>query len=151
VAAKALSHLFSGPASFWDIAFGFAQPIFRAGSLRAGLRQQEALKQAAVLKYKQTVQQAFQEVSNSLVAVRKVHETRLEIEKQQQALALQTNLSFERYFGGVTNYLEVLNSNQQLFQVELILAQSRTNEFLAVIPLYRALGGGWQLNDSNAK
>jgi len=43
------------------------------------------------------------------------------------------------------DYLEVQNSNQQLFQIQLILAQSRTNEFLAVISLYRALGGGWQL------
>jgi multidrug efflux system outer membrane protein len=143
--SKALSHLFSGPASFWDIALGLTQPIFRAGSLRAGLRQQEAVKEAAVLNYKKTVQQAFQDVSDSLVAVRKIHDTRIEIEKQEQALAKQTNLAFERYFGGVTDYLEVLNSNQQLFQTELILAQSRTNEFLAVISLYRALGGGWQL------
>lgn len=44
-------------------------------------------------------------------------------------------------FGGVMDYLEVQNSNQQLFQIQLILAQSRTNEFLAVISLYRALGG----------
>ncbi|HZE21136.1 MAG TPA: efflux transporter outer membrane subunit, partial [Desulfobaccales bacterium] len=91
--SKALSHLFSGPASFWDIVAGLAQPIFRAGSLRAGLRQQEALKEAAVLNYKKTVQQAFQDVSNALVAVRKVHDTRIEIEKRQQALALQTQLS----------------------------------------------------------
>jgi multidrug efflux system outer membrane protein len=143
--SKALSHLFSGPASFWDIIGGLVQPIFRAGSLRAGLRQQEALKQAAVLNYKKTVQQAFQDVSNALVAVRKIHDTRVQIEKQEQALALQAQLSFERYFGGVTDYLEVLTSNQQLFQVELILAQSRTNEYLAVIGLYRALGGGWQI------
>jgi multidrug efflux system outer membrane protein len=144
--SKALSHLFTGPASFWDIAMGLAQPIFRAGSLRAGLRQQEAVKEAAVLNYKKTVQQAFQDVSDSLVAVRKIHETRLQIEKQERALSNQTKLAFERYFGGVTDYLEVLNSNQQLFQTQLILAQSRTNEFLAVISLYRALGGGWQLN-----
>jgi outer membrane protein, multidrug efflux system len=143
--SKALSHLFSGPASFWDLIAGLTQPIFRAGSLRAGLRQQEALKQAAVLNYKKTVQQAFQDVSDSLVAVRKIHETRVQIEKQERALNNQTKLAFERYFGGVTDYLEVLNSNQQLFQTQLVLAQSRTNEFLAVISLYRALGGGWQL------
>jgi outer membrane protein TolC len=48
-------------------------------------------------------------------------------------------------FGGITDYLEVLNSNQQLFQTQLILALSRTNKFLAVISLYRAQGGSWQL------
>jgi multidrug efflux system outer membrane protein len=143
--SKALSHLFSGPGSFWDIIGGLIQPIFRGGVLRAGLRQQQELKEAAVLNYKKTVQQAFQDVSNALVAVRKVHDTRIEIQKQRDALAQQAQLSFERYFGGVTNYLEVLDSNRQLFLVELALAQSRTNEFLAVIGLYRALGGGWQI------
>lgn len=141
--SQALSRLFTGPASFWDIALGAAQPLFRGGSLLAGVRQQEAVKQAAVLNYKKTVQQAFQDVSNALVAVRKIHDVRLEIEKQRNSLAKQTELAFQRYFGGVTNYLEVLNSNQQLFQVELTLAQVRTNEFLAAIALYRALGGGW--------
>ncbi|MEJ2671160.1 MAG: efflux transporter outer membrane subunit [Deltaproteobacteria bacterium] len=144
--SKSLSHLFSGPASFWDLVAGLMQPIFRAGSLRAGLKRQAALKEAAVLNYKKTVQQAFQDVSDSLIAVRKIHDTRVEIEKRQQALVQQTDLAFARYFGGVTNYLEVLNSNQQLFQVELTLAQVRTNEFLAVISLYRALGGGWQVS-----
>jgi multidrug efflux system outer membrane protein len=143
--SKALSHLFSGPASFWDIIGGLVQPLFRGGVLRAGLRQRQEVKEAAVLNYKKTVQQAFQDVSNALVAVRKVHDTRIEIQKQRDALAQQTQLSFERYFGGVTNYLEVLDSNRQLFLVELALAQSRTNEFLAVIALYRALGGGWQI------
>ncbi len=143
--SKALSHLFSGPASFWDIIGGLVQPIFRGGVLRAGLRQQQELKEAAVLNYKKTVQQAFQDVANALVASRKIHDTRIEIQKQRDALAQQTQLSFERYFGGVTNYLEVLDSNRQLFLVELTLAQSRTNEFLAVVGLYRALGGGWQI------
>jgi outer membrane protein, multidrug efflux system len=142
-ASQALSRLFTGPASYWDIILGASQPLFRGGSLRAGVRQQQALKEAAMLNYKRTVQTAFQDVSNALIAVRKIHNVRLEVQKQRDALANQTELAFQRYFGGVTNYLEVLNSNQQLFQVELTLAQARTNEFLAVIALYRALGGGW--------
>jgi multidrug efflux system outer membrane protein len=142
--SKALSHLFSGPASFWDILSGLTQPIYRGGSIRAGLRQQEALKEAAVLNYRKTVQQAFQDVSNALVAARKIHDARVEAEKQRNALAQQTELAIQRYFGGVTNYLEVLDSDRQLFAVELTLAQVRANEFLAVIGLYRALGGGWQ-------
>jgi outer membrane protein, multidrug efflux system len=147
--SRALSHLVSGPASFWDIIAGLTQPIFRGGSLRAGVRQQEAQKEAAILGYKKAVQQAFQDVSDSLVAVRRIHETRLEVQKQREALAKQTELAYQRYYGGVTNFLEVLDSDQQLFQVELTLAQSRTNELLAVIALYRALGGGWE--DTPAK
>ncbi len=71
---------------------------------------------------------------------------RVEVEKKRNALADQTSLAYQRYYGGVTNYLEVLDSDQQLFDAELKLAQAQTNELLAVIALYRALGGGWQVS-----
>ena len=68
--SAALKSLFSAPASFWDIVSpGITQPIFNAGRLRAGVRAAEAQKQEALLSYKKTIQQAFQEVSDSLVAV----------------------------------------------------------------------------------
>jgi outer membrane protein, multidrug efflux system len=71
-------------------------------------------------------------------------EVRLESGKQVKALSQQTDLAYQRYYGGVTPYLEVLDSDRQLFESELRLTQDRANEFLAVIALYRALGGGWQ-------
>jgi outer membrane protein, multidrug efflux system len=143
--SAALKSLFTGPASFWDIvAPGLTQPIFNAGRLRAGVRAAEAVKQEALLTYKKSIQQAFQEVSNSLVGVRMLKEVRLESEKQVKALSQQTDLAYQRYYGGVTPYLEVLDSDRQLFESELQLTQDRANEFLAVIALYRALGGGWQ-------
>jgi NodT family efflux transporter outer membrane factor (OMF) lipoprotein len=143
--SAALKSLFTGPASFWDIVSpGITQPIFQAGRLRAGVRVAEAVKQEALLTYKKSIQQAFQEVSDSLVGVRMLKEVRLESGKQVKALSQQTDLSYQRYFGGVTPYLEVLDSDRQLFESELKLTQDRANEFLAVIALYRALGGGWQ-------
>jgi len=146
--SAALKSLFTGPASFWDIvAPGLTQPIFNAGRLRAGVRAAEALKQEALLAYKKSIQQAFQEVSDSLVGVRMLKEVRLETGKQVKALAQQTDLAYQRYFGGVTAYLEVLDSDRQLFESELKLTQDRANELLAVIALYRALGGGWQTQD----
>ncbi|MBM4284125.1 MAG: efflux transporter outer membrane subunit [Deltaproteobacteria bacterium] len=141
----ALKHLFTGPASFWDIALpSVTQPLFTGGRLRAGVRSAEARTQEAMLAYKQAVQQSFQDVSDALVAVRKLKEVRQEAEKQTAALAKQTDLANQRYFGGVTPYLEVLDSDRQLFEAELRLTQARANELLAVIGLYRALGGGWQ-------
>ena len=143
--SAALKSLFTGPASFWDIvAPGITQPIFNAGRLRAGVRAAEAVKQEALLTYKKSIQQAFQEVSDSLVGVRMLKEVRLESEKQVKALSQQTDLAYQRYYGGVTPYLEVLDSDRQLFESELQLTQDRANEFLAVIALYRALGGGYQ-------
>lgn len=146
--SAALKGLFTGPASFWDIASpSIIQPIFQGGRLRAGVRAAEAVKQEALLAYKKSIQQAFQEVSDALVAVQRLREVRLEAERQVKALSQQTELAYQRYFGGVTPYLEVLDSDRQLFESELRLTQAQTNELLAVIALYRALGGGWQLED----
>jgi NodT family efflux transporter outer membrane factor (OMF) lipoprotein len=143
--SAALKTLFTGPASFWDIvAPGLTQPIFNAGRLRAEVRAAEAVKQEALLAYKKSIQQAFQEVSDALVGVRMLKEVRIESGKQVKALTKQTDLAYQRYFGGMTPYLEVLDSDRQLFESELKLTQDRANEFLAVIALYRALGGGWQ-------
>jgi outer membrane protein, multidrug efflux system len=143
--SAALKSLFTGPASFWDlITPGLTQPIFNAGRLRAGVRVAEAVKQEALLTYKKSIQQAFQETSDALVGVRMLKEVRLETGKQVRALSQQTDLAYQRYYGGVTPYLEVLDSDRQLFESELKLTQDRANEFLAVIALYRALGGGWQ-------
>jgi multidrug efflux system outer membrane protein len=143
--SAALKSLFTGPASFWDIVSpGLTQPIFNAGRLRAGVRFAEARKQEALLAYKRSIQQAFQEVSDALVGVRMLKEVSIESGKQVKALSQQTDLAYQRYFGGVTPYLEVLDSDRELFEAELRLTQDRANEFLAVIALYRALGGGWQ-------
>ena len=144
-ASAALKSLFTGPASFWDIVSpGVTQPIFQAGRLRAGVRAAEDQKQEALLAYKKSIQQAFQEVSDALVGVRMFTEVRLESGKQVKALSQQTDLAYQRYYGGATTYLEVLDSDRQLFESELRLTQDRANVFLAVIALYRALGGGWQ-------
>ncbi|MGA8574032.1 MAG: efflux transporter outer membrane subunit [Desulfobaccales bacterium] len=150
--SAALKTLFTGPASFWDLAVpGITQPIFNAGRLHAGVRAAEARKQEAVLSYKKTIQQAFQEVSDSLVAVRKLKGVVLESEQQVEALREQKGLANDRFYGGVAPYLEVLDSDQQLFDSELKLTQDRANQLLAVIALYRALGGGWQNQDAYAK
>ncbi len=146
--SAALKTLFTGPASFWDIVSpGITQPIFQAGRLRAGVRAAEAQKQEALLAYKKSIQQAFQEVSDALVGVRMLKEVSIKSGKQVKALRRQTDLAYERYYGGVTTYLEVLDSDRQLFESQLRSTQDRANEFLAVIALYRALGGGWQTQD----
>ncbi len=147
--SAALKTLFTGPASFWDLVVpGITQPIFNAGRLRAGVRAAEVRKQESLLAYKKTIQQAFQEVSDSLVAARKLKGVVIESEQQVEALREQKGLANDRFYGGVAPYLEVLDSDRQLFESELKLTQDRANELLAVIALYRALGGGWQTKDT---
>ena len=140
----ALASLFTGPAGFWSVAGSLVQPIFTAGRLKAGVRLTEAQAEELVHSYRQTVQQAFRDVSNALVGYRKAREFR----ERQALLAASTQdaarLSDIRYRGGATSYLEVLTSQTNNFSAELGLAQARLNELLAMVQLYSALGGGWQ-------
>jgi outer membrane protein, multidrug efflux system len=140
----ALSNLFSGPAGFWNFGATLAQPIFTAGKLRSNVRLTEAQRQQALLFYEQTIQGAFRDVSDGLIAYRKTREFR----EQQQLLADAAQdaarLSQMRYSGGVASYLEVLTNDTNYFTAELGLAQAQLNELLALSQLYKTLGGGWE-------
>lgn len=141
---SSLTSLFSGPAGMWSFVGALTQPIFSKGKLRAGVRLAEAQQQEAVLVYQQTVQQAFREVSDALVAYRKNQEFRRQQELLTQSAQDAARLSDIRYRGGVTNYLEVLTNETNHFAAERGLAQAQLNERLALVQLYKALGGGWQ-------
>jgi multidrug efflux system outer membrane protein len=132
-----------GPMGFFGIGPTLTVPIFNAGRVQAGVDSAEARVLEAVARYQQTVQQAVREVSDSLVGHRKRQEARREQETLVQTLRNATALSNIRYDGGVTSYLEVLDNERQLFTAELDLASARRDELLAVVGLYRALGGGW--------
>ncbi|HET7441622.1 MAG TPA: efflux transporter outer membrane subunit [Terriglobales bacterium] len=142
--SSALTSLFSGPAGFWTFGSNLAQPIFTAGRLRSNVRLTEAQQQEAVLFYQETIQGAFRDVSDALIAYRKTQDF-----SQQQKFLVDsaqdaTRLSHLRYRGGATSYLEVLTNDTNYFTAELGLVQARLNEQLALVQLYKGLGGGWQ-------
>jgi multidrug efflux system outer membrane protein len=142
--SSALTSLFSGPAGMWNFGASLTQPIFTAGKLRSNVRFTEAQQQDALLRYEQTIQGAFRDVSDALIAYRKTQEFR----EQQQLLVASaqdaTRLSHMRYSGGVASYLEVLTNDTNYFSAALGLVQAQLNELLALVQLYRALGGGWE-------
>jgi multidrug efflux system outer membrane protein len=142
--SSALSSLFSGPAGFWNLVGGLTQPIFAGGRIRAGVRFAEAQQQEALLAYQQTIQRAFREVSDALVAYRKNQELRQQQELLTQSAQGASQLADERYRAGLTSYLEVLTNETNYFSAELDLAKARVGELEALVQLYRALGGGWQ-------
>jgi multidrug efflux system outer membrane protein len=142
--SSALTNLFTDPAGFWSVGGQLLQPIFTAGKIRSNVRLTEAQQQEAVLVYLQSIQQAFREVSDSLIAYRKNQEFRAQQELLTNAAQDATRLADMRYQGGVTSYLEVLDSDTRYFDAQLGLAQAQLNERLALVQLYNALGGGWQ-------
>ena len=140
----ALSDLFSAPARTWQFGPAVTVPLFTGGRLRGNLKIAQALFEQALASYQQSVQNAFREVSDGLIAYQRTREFRARLEDRTQANRDATELAYIRYDGGVTSYLEVLYNEQELFTAELVLAQARANELLSVVSLYRALGGGWQ-------
>jgi multidrug efflux system outer membrane protein len=132
-----------GPTGILAIAPQVTLPIFNTGRIGAGVDSAEARAQEAVVRYQQTIQQAFREVSDSLVEHRKRQESRIQQEALVVSLQDAARLANIRYRGGVSSYLEVLDTERQLFDAELTLAQFQRDELLAVVRLYRALGGGW--------
>lgn len=140
----ALSDLFTGPAQTWQFGPAVTVPLFTGGRLRGNLQLAQARFQEAVARYRQTVQNAFREVSDSLIAYQRSREYRERLTERTAAHRQAVELATIRYEGGVTSYLEVLYNDQELFAAELELARARLNEHLSVVQLYRALGGGWQ-------
>jgi len=142
--SSALSDLLSAPARLWSVAAELTGTIFAGGRERAGVRLSEAQRQEALLGYRQTILQAFREVSDALVAHRTSGEFRAQQELLTGAARDAARLSDQRYRGGTASYLEVLDSESRYFAAQLGLAQAELDELLALVQLYRALGGGWQ-------
>jgi multidrug efflux system outer membrane protein len=133
-----------GPYGVFSALPAITLPLFNAGRLRANVDYNEALALEAALLYQQTLQQAFREVSDALVDVRKRREFREQQVLLVNALDDASQVATLRYEGGVASYLEVLDTERQLFDAERDLVQARRDESASVIRLYKALGGGWQ-------
>jgi multidrug efflux system outer membrane protein len=142
--SRALSDLFVRPAQVGNIAPQAALPIFNAGRIRSTVRLTEAQKLEAIATYEQSIQTALREVSDALIAYRKITEERAQDELLVNALRDADRLATLRYQGGLDSYLQVLDTQRNLFQGELVLARLRRDELISIVSLYRALGGGWQ-------
>ena len=142
--SPALTDLFTGPAGIWNMAASLTQPIFQGGRLKNNVRLAQAERDQTVLAYQQTIQGAFRDVSDALVAYHKDQETRVQQEHLLESARDAARLSQVRFKAGTTDYLEVLTNETNSFSAELALAQAQGNELIALVQLYQALGGGWE-------
>jgi multidrug efflux system outer membrane protein len=131
-------------ANVWSVAGDVVQPIFEGGKIRSAYRLAWAQRAAAELVYRQSVQQAFADVANSLVGYEKSRALRLTLEEQTATYAETARLANDRYRGGSTSFLEVLTTQQQYFTSELQSSQAWFAELQNYVQLYQALGGGWR-------
>jgi multidrug efflux system outer membrane protein len=143
LASNDLSGFLSSENKVWGISADLLGPIFDAGRGKARVEAERARTEQLLHNYQLTVLRSFQEVEDALIEIRTF---RVEAEAREgqvvSALSAAT-LSRARYDGGVTSYLEVLESERSLFRAELRASATRRAQVVAIISLYKALGGGW--------
>jgi multidrug efflux system outer membrane protein len=145
VQSASLTSFLAGPTTgAWTVAGQATQPLFQGGRIKSNYRLALAQRDEADLLYKQTVQQAFEDVSNSLVGYTQSRLFRMKLQEQTDTYKETARLANVRFEGGYTSFLEVLITQQQYFTSELQLAQAWFAELNNYTQLYQSLGGGWQ-------
>jgi multidrug efflux system outer membrane protein len=139
-----ITSLFSGSRSIWSIVPEVSQPIFTGGRLKNNVRLSQAQREFLLVDYQRTIQGAFREVSDSLIAHQKIKEVTAQRTLLVETLRDRSRLSYLRYTGGVATLLDALDADRELFEAERSLALARRDELVSVVQVYKALGGGWQ-------
>ncbi len=143
-----LHNLVSSGANMWSAAASAAGPLFTGGRLTGRYREAKAAWEEAKLQYQDTALGAFREVSDALISHRRFDEERVEQAEAVNAGREAVAVSTDRYKEGKASYYEVLEAQQQLYPAENVLSHMEAGRRLAVVQLYKALGGGWSLKDS---
>ncbi len=138
-----LDDLISSPAESWSLAANLLQPIFNSGQNRRRVEVAESQQRQALYAYERAVLLAFREVEDALTDLRQSGLRRADEGERVAAERKVLELAELRYRGGVAAYLEVLDAQRSLFDAELGEAAAQRDELVALIQLYKALGGGW--------
>ncbi len=137
------SELFVGYSRVWTFGPTLTVPLFDAGRNLANLEVSQAQREQALISYEQTIQQAFREVEDALIAHQKTGEVRTAREQLVEASREALQLAQLEYLNGQATYLNVLVAQREVLNAETILVQTQRDQFVAVVQLYKTLGGGW--------
>jgi NodT family efflux transporter outer membrane factor (OMF) lipoprotein len=141
--SSAIKNLFEWPSRFWSVGPSLSETIFDAGLRRATVNQFVAVYNADVANYRQTVLTGFQQVEDSMAAVRILSQQIQEQQQTEQSAQQFLDLSMARYETGVDQYLSVLVAQTTLLGTQQQLATLRTQAMTSSVQLIEALGGGW--------
>ncbi len=147
-ASSPLESFAYGGNALWSTAATVAGPIYAGGFLRAQKRQAIAFWEETRVAYESAALSAFRDVSDALFNRQKLEEVRVRQAAAVKAYQDAVEVAMQRYTAGKSSYFEVLEAQQELFPAENALAETELARRLAVVQLYEALGGGWQLTDA---
>ncbi|MEK2687779.1 efflux transporter outer membrane subunit [Bdellovibrio sp. GT3] len=139
-----LKNLFNSDSQKWAYGAGISMPIFNGGKTGHMVEAATARQKEAVARYRQVIQNAFVEVRDSLQRYKSYRD--VIVAQKMEVTAVERNLYLAnlRYTNGQSPYLEVLDAERQLFDVQLDLVRSQQSQLIAVVDLYKSLGGGWE-------
>jgi len=133
----------------WSVAGGLAGPLFTGGRLKSQYKVAFAQRDQSEIVYRQSVTLAFGEVSTALSAHLKLADALREETRSVNAYQESVHLANLRYDSGLSSYFEVLDAKLQLFPAQQQAVQYDLGRKVALVNLYKALGGGWKLGDTD--
>lgn len=145
IASSELTGLTAGGLA-WNAGAGLLAPLFYFGKNKRRVEQQKVRTEAAILEYEQTVLESFKEVEDALISI-ETYKKEVEARQNHMNAALNAlDLSKMRYDKGVTSYLEYLEQQRQAFEAQLFMVSAEKSLYMSYVSLYKALGGGWNLD-----
>ena len=146
VESNKFTNLGDGDSTFWSIGPGVRFPIFNRGRLKSAVAVENARTEQALSQYEQTVLRSLEEVENAIVAYRKEFVRRESLARAVASSQRSVQLSQQLYQRGLTDFLNVLDAQRALYQNEDLLVQSESNVSANAVALFKALGGGWDVD-----
>ena len=128
----------------WSAASSLSLPIFNWGKINANIKSKKIQHELAFLDYQKTVLSAFKEVEDALIAYKNEQTRHQTLTMAVNSSQLALEMANERYNKGLTMFLDVLQSQNSLYQTQRDLVDSQAKLAVDLVALYKALGGGWQ-------
>ena len=128
-----------------------AGSIFDFGRKKRKYQASVAAYDQARLAYEQSVLTAFQEVNDAIVTYRRVQETAVLKTNLRDAARKYVDLAHLQYRSGTLNYIDVLDAQRRYFEAQIGVSNAVRDEYLALVNLYKALGGGWRVKTSDSQ
>lgn len=144
-ASNDLDRLFGSDSETASLAGNVTAPLLNFGRISGQVQQAEALEQQANFQYQQTILTAFREVEDGLVKVTKGREQVAAEGNQVDGNKEYSRIARLQFEAGTTDYLQVLDADRSLFSGQLSLVQSQADVLVALVTVYKAMGGGWEI------
>ncbi len=133
------------PSRIWSLGGSIVQPLINAQRNHLLVDAAAAREVQNIEQYQKVVEQSVREVSDALIGRQEFGEARKAQQEQVESLREVNRLALRRYEAGVASYFEVIDAQRELLAAELSLAQAQRNVLISSVQLYKALGGGWQV------